>query len=116
MTDSQRSDCDDIITTATIAAGAVGLSPIPGSDSAPLIAIQTTMILSLSGVFDMTFTKANAINLAKTFIAENIGKYAVSQVMGLIPFAGSAIKGAVAAKITESLGWQVARDFDRQSN
>ena len=51
------------------------MSPIPGSDAGPIIAVQTTMILSLSEVFDVTFTKSCAVNLAKTAIAEHIGKY-----------------------------------------
>ena len=116
MTDAQREECDDIITTATLAAGGVGLSPIPGSDSVPLIAIQAAMILKLSGVFDLTFTEANATNLAKTYFAQKFGHYAASQLVGMIPIFGSVIKGGVAAKVTESLGWQVARDFDKQSS
>lgn len=116
MTYSQKNKCEDIINTATLAAGATGITPIPGSDAAPLAAIQVTMILALSDVFDVMFTKNCAMNLAKNAIAENIGKYTVSQILGIIPFLGNAAKGAVAATITNELGWNVARDFDRQSD
>lgn len=115
MTNEQKNKCGDIIDIAVVAAGATGFSPIPGSDAGPIVAVQTTMILALSEVFDVTFTKSCAINLAKTTIAENVGKYAAGQLIGLIPFGGNLIKGAIAAGITENLGWHVAKDFDRQS-
>ena len=114
MTYAQRKECEDIIEVATVAAGATGFLPIPGSDAGPLAAIQVTMILALSDVFDVMFTKNCAINLAKNAIAENIGKYTVAQFLGWIPFGGNAIKGTVAATITNKLGWNVARDFDYQ--
>lgn len=115
MTSEQRDKCEDIIHLAAVATGATGLSPIPGSDAGPIIAVQTTMILSLSEVFDVTFTKSCAVNLAKTAIAEHIGKYTVSQILGIFPGLGNLAKGTIAATITESLGWQVANEFDRQS-
>ena len=114
MTKEQREKCETIINTAMVSAGAIsGLSLLPGSDATPLVGIQTTMIVAISSVFGVTFTNSCAVNLAKTAIAENLGKYLASQLIGWIPFAGNFIKGGVAAAITEELGWEVARDFDR---
>ena len=113
MTKEQKEKCEVIINTAMVSAGAIGgLSLIPGSDAGPLVGIQTTMILAISSVFGVTFTKSCAINLAKTAIAENLGKYAVSQLIGWLPV-GNFVKGGVAAAITNELGWEVARDFDK---
>ena len=115
MTISEKTQCENIIHTAALAAGATGISPIPGSDSVPLAAIQTTMILALSAVFKVTFTKECALNLAKQQMAEHIGKYAVSQFIGIIPGLGSIVKGGVAVAITETLGWEVAYYFGRMN-
>ncbi len=115
MTSSQKSKCEDIINAATVAAGATGLAPIPGSDAGPLLAIQVTMIVALADVFNLAFSKAYAWNLAKTQLAEQGGKYVAGQIAGIIPVVGTIAKGSVAAGFTRALGWSVAEDFALQS-
>lgn len=115
MTESQNTKCHAIIHTASASAAAVGALPIPGSDCVPLVAIQTTMIIALGEVFNIKFTKSYAESLAKTALAEQAGKYIAGQLLKLIPFAGSATNAAIAAAITEAIGWEIADDFDERS-
>ena len=116
MTQEQKEQCQVIIHSAATAAGGVGLSPIPGSDSAPLIAIQTTMIVALGRVFNVKIDKSYATSLAKTAIVGQIGKLVASQLLKLIPGLGSVANAGVAFSLTEVLGWDTAEDFCEMAN
>ena len=111
MTQEQKEQCQVIIHTAATAAGAIGLSPIPGSDIAPLIATQTTMIIALGRVFNIKIDKSYAVSLAKTAIMGQVGKLVASQLLKFIPGLGSVANAGVAFSLTEMLGWDVAEDF-----
>ena len=111
MTENQRSKCQYIIHSAATAAGAIGLSPIPGSDIGPIMAVQAGMILGLAKVFGITLTDAAAAQVAKTFVVGNLGKMIASELTKLLPFIGSAVCGTVAVALTEALGWETAREF-----
>ena len=113
--ESYESKCEAIIHTASVACGAVGVSPIPGSDALPIMAIQTTMVLSLANVFGIGIDRSFAMAMVKEQVAKQAGKMIASQLTKLIPFVGSAINATVAAGITEVLGWDVAREFYRKS-
>ena len=111
MNQEQKESCQKIIHSAATAAGGIGLSPIPGSDIAPLIAIQTTMIIALGRVFNVKIDKSYAASLAKTAIVGQIGKLVASQLLKLIPGLGSVANAGVAFSLTEVLGWDVAEEF-----
>ncbi len=117
ITSEQRGRCHAIIPTASASAGAVGggLAQIPGSDSVPLCAIQSTMIAALGRVFglELTDTMARAALLATPTA---IGGRLLSQfLLGWIPVAGNIINAGTAASITEALGWALAEDFARET-
>lgn len=115
MTDSQKTKCQYIIHSAATAAGAIGLSPIPGSDIVPITAVQAGMILGLAKVFGISITEAAAQQSAKAFVVGNLGKMIASSLSKVIPILGSPVCASVAVALTEALGWETAEDFAKQA-
>lgn len=119
LTDSQKTKCNAIIHTASVAAGGVGtgLAQIPLSDNAIITPIQITMIVSLAAVFDIRLTEGAAKGILAGFATSFIGR-GISQILfGWIPGLGNAINTATAAGITEAVGWMaVAHFFSLQQN
>ena len=107
MTDDQVVKCNVAIHTASAAAGAEAFIPIPGVDAVPITATQITMIIALGKVFDQKITESAAKEVigaaASTFVGRSLVK--------LIPIAGWAASAAVAAGVTEAIGWTAAVDF-----
>lgn len=114
-----KNKCHKAIHTATIAAGASGLIPIPVADTVPISAAQVAMIVALGKVFDIPISDSVAGAIMKVGIAQTTGRAVVSGAFKAIPgigtLAGVAIGSTTAAAITEALGWMVADDFYRIS-
>lgn len=117
MTEKQRKECHAIIHTASAAAAGVGagLAQIPGSDNALLTPIQLTMTISLGKVFDIQLTETTAKAALGSVAASTIGRTVSQVLVGWIPGFGNAINATTAAGLTESMGWMLANDFDKQS-
>lgn len=117
ITSNHRAQCHVIIHSAGASAGAVGagLAQIPGSDSVPIGAIQTTMTIALGKVFGLELTDSMARAAMASVATTTIGR-AVSQfLIGWIPVAGNIINASTAVSITEALGWALAEDFARET-
>lgn len=115
MTNKQRKKCNSIIHITAVAAGSIGagLAQIPGSDNAIIVPIQVTMTISLGAVFGVDLDESSAKAVLATATATQTGR-AISQffISGL-PIAGNIINAATAIVITESIGWAVAKTFDK---
>ncbi len=111
MTEDQIVKVNAAIHTASVASGAAGAIPIPIADAVPITAAQVTMVLALGKIFDQELTDAAAKGIigaaASTFIGRNVVK--------LIPVAGWIASAAVAAGVTEAIGWTVAVDFAKNA-
>ena len=111
MTDDQVTKCNVAIHSASAAAAAEAFIPLPGVDAIPITATQITMVLALGKVFDQKVSDSAAKGIigaaASTFVGRSLVK--------LIPIAGWAVSAAVAAGVTEAIGWTVAVDFAKQS-
>lgn len=107
MAEDQIVKCNMIIHTAAVASGVAGVIPIPVADALPITAAQVTMVLALGKVFNQNITDSSAKGLigaaASTFVGRNLVK--------LIPVIGWGVSAAVAAGITEAIGWTIAVDF-----
>ena len=107
MSSKQLKECNIAIHTASVAAGASGALPLPGVDAVPISTAQVTMIIALGKIFDQKLSESTAKGLlsatASTFVGRNLIK--------LIPVAGWVASAAVAAGVTEALGWTIATDF-----
>lgn len=121
MTTDQKVKCHGAIHTASAAAAGIGagLAQLPGADCAALVPVQVAMILALGAVFNIPLTES----MAKTVLSESVatmgGKVAAKVItnvlVGWIPGVGNGVNAAVAAGITESLGWLIAKDFEREA-
>lgn len=104
---SKMGKVHSVIHTASASAAGVGagLAQLPGSDSVPIVGLQTSMIVAIALIHGHAITKATAISLLGTFTATMTGR-AISQLLvGWIPGIGNAINAATAASITELVGW-----------
>lgn len=111
MNNTQEKRCAMIIHSAAVTAGGIGALPVPGSDAAGLLGVQTAMVLALAEVFGIPLTQTMAQHAAKQAIVSSAGKLIATNLTKMIPVAGSIICGSVAAGLTEAFGWQQAREF-----
>lgn len=107
MREDQLVKCNLAIHSAATASGAAGAIPIPVADAVPITAAQVAMVLALGNIFEQEITESVAKGLigaaASTFVGRNLIK--------LIPVAGWVASAAVAAGVTEAIGWTIAVDF-----
>lgn len=112
MTDEQITACNVAIHTASIAAGAAGVIPVPVADAVPISGAQVTMAIALGKVFDQKLEDSAAKALIGTAASTFVGRTLVK----LIPVAGWLASAAIAAGVTEAIGWTLAVDFAKQYN
>ena len=84
MTNKQYDDCQIIIHSAAVAAGAAGALPVPGSDAVVIVAAQTGMIIALGKVFGVKMTKSAAEAMALTVVAKNAGRLIAGGLMKFV--------------------------------
>lgn len=111
----EKSKCNYVIHTAAVAAGGIGIAPLPGADIVPICAVQVTMILGLARIFNIAITKEVAEAQAKAYMVGNFGKLLAGELSKLVPVLGSATNATVAVGLTEYLGWETAEDFYKKS-
>lgn len=111
MSDDQIAACNVAIHTAAVAAGTAGAIPIPVADAIPISGAQITMAIALGKIFDQqlseTAAKALISAVASTFVGRTIVK--------MVPVVGWVVSAAVAAGVTEAVGWTLAVDFAKKS-
>jgi GTP-binding protein Era len=107
--------CEYIIHGAAVSAGAVGLSPIPGSDAPALLGIQISMLIALGSTLQIPMTEHFAKSLAKNALAQQAGKMLAGQLAKAIPFIGSVANAGVAFGLTETLGWDFVNEYSKQT-
>lgn len=111
MTSKQLKDCNIAIHTAAVAAGASGAVPIPVMDAIPISTAQVTMVIALGKIFDQKLTESAAKGMVSAMVSTLVGRSLVK----LIPVAGWIASAAVAAGVTEAIGWSVAVDLAKKS-
>ena len=113
---TNRSKCAAIIHSSSAAAAAVGagLAQIPVADSTILVPIQTAMITAIGKIYGLQLTETMCESLSATQLSSMAGKALAKTLVSWIPGIGNAINGAVAASITEGLGWLVVDSFEKQ--
>ncbi|MDN6011613.1 MAG: GTPase [Lactococcus lactis] len=104
-----------IIHTATVAAGTVSASPIPFSDAAMLVPIQTTMITGLYKANGKNISQGIVQGMVKATIISGFGKSAAGNLIKFVPGVGTVVGGAlnatVAIAFTEALGFAVSNEL-----
>ena len=107
MTTEQIAKCNAAIHTASVACGAAGAIPIPIADAIPISAAQITMVIALGKIFDQEITES----VAKGAIGAAAATFAGRNLVKIIPIAGWIVSAAVAAGVTEAIGWMIAVDM-----
>lgn len=108
-----------IIHTASVAA-ATAASPIPFSDAALLIPIQTTMITGLYKANGANISRGVVDGALKATIVSSLGKSLAGNLLKLIPgvgtIAGGTLNAGVSVAFTEALGFAVVSEFRGADN
>ena len=109
-----------IIHTAATAAAATAASPIPFSDAALLIPIQTTMITSLYKANGANISRGVVDGALKATMVSGLGKSLAGNLLKFIPgvgtIAGGTINATVSVAFTEALGIEVVRKLRGADN
>ncbi len=118
MTKEERIACNGIIHTFSTMAGAVGagLAQVPVSDSAIIAPIQLSMTISLGKVFGINMDQSIAKSTLATTASTMVGRTVSQVLIGWIPGIGNVINATTAAGLTETIGWILADEFERQSS
>lgn len=111
MTSKQLKECNIAIHTATAAAAASGAIPLPGVDAVPISTAQVAMVIALGKTFDQKLSESAAKGMLSATVSTFVGRNLIK----MIPIAGWVVSAAVAAGVTEALGWTVATDFAKMS-
>lgn len=110
MTKEQIAQCNVVIHTAAVAAGAAGFIPVPVADAVPISAAQVAMVVGLGKIFDQTITDSAAKGLIGAAASTLVGRSLVK----MIPLVGWVASASVAAGVTEAIGWTIAVDFAKR--
>lgn len=111
MTPEEYERCSSVIHGAAIECGVIGAIPIPVADAIPISLIQIHMIHSIGEIFGEDFSEETAKKLLETVAATLVGR----SLTKVIPVAGWFISAAIAAGITEALGWIIANDMTKRT-
>ncbi|HEM4815013.1 TPA: GTPase [Streptococcus suis] len=109
-----------IIHTAAAAAATTAASPIPFSDAALLIPIQTTMITALYKANGANISRGVVEGSLKATMVSALGKSLAGNLLKLIPVAGTVAGGTLNAGVsiafTEALGFAVVGELRGADN
>ena len=110
-----------IIASFTVAAAAIGASPIPIADWFILTPIQLGMAGALAAIYGIFKTKEElmacikslGINLAVSGVGRGIGSL-LKLIPGIGTIAGMVLDGTVSAVATSALGWGLQQLFEKE--
>lgn len=110
--DTKKESATTLINQSSIAAAAVGATPIPFSDAALLVPIQVRMVSKIIDVYGVTGLASISTALVGDVIITQIGKSIVGGIIKCFPLigpiAGGVINASVASGITFALGQAVS--------
>jgi uncharacterized protein (DUF697 family) len=110
--DMKASKSHQAVATAALSAGGVAAVPIPFADALAIVPIQVSMIAGITAIFGLPLTEGFLSSLVVSVLGGGggvfLGRTIVTNLLKLIPGAGSAIGGvigaATATAITTALG------------
>jgi GTP-binding protein Era len=102
-----------VIVRASSAAAAIGLTPLPFIDFIPLVALQISMVLSISRIYAHRITLARARELLATIGIGALGRTLFYELSKLGGPPGWMLAAAVAAGTTGALGYAASMWFER---
>lgn len=98
------------------AAYAVVPIPVPGSTTAGLVALETTMVHAISRIYGQDLDMKDAAALVSGLqVAGGALKTIAREAVGYIPGVGWLVRGAIAAAAIEAIGNTVIQMFERRN-
>ena len=111
-----RPSAQAAIHTASVAAATVSASPIPFSDAALLVPIQTTMITAIYKAYGREISEGIIKGAVTATTASAFAKSLIGNVIKMVPIlgtaAGSVLNAGVAVGFTEAIGFSIANAFE----
>ena len=101
------------ISGAAVTSGLIGMVPLPIIDFAPLIVVQSSMILSIARIYDYEITLERAKEIVATFGLGLLGRTLFQQLSKFGGLPGDILAGIIAASTTAVMGIAAIRWFER---
>lgn len=115
MTTEQREKCKVTIHSHATIMSAANLVPIPAVGIAADMTGMVTMTMALGAIFGISVTAESAKNAALAAFKRQLAKQAGKQIIKIIPVAGWLISAGMTFALVESVGWEMAARFYRES-
>ena len=116
MTSTEKILCNSIIHLTSVAVGGVGagLNKNSVSDTIIITPIQLAMVVALGKVFGFDIDQSVAKAKLTSELGAVVGKPVAQLIGSWVPGVGNIVNGVTAMSITEVIGWNVAKEFERQ--
>ena len=101
------------ISGAAVTSGLIGMVPLPIIDFAPLIVVQSSMVLSIARIYDYEITLGRAKEIVATFGLGLLGRTLFQQLSKFGGLPGDILAGIIAASTTAVMGIAAIRWFER---
>lgn len=102
-------EAHNLVLGYTAGCALAGASPLPLSDTLVITPTQVAMLCAIGKKYGLNFENSVLVELATSVLAANIGKMIATNLIKLVPIAGSFIGGAisvgVAGVITYGMGF-----------
>ena len=101
----KENEAREIVNLSSVAAGGVGVIPIPFADAIPISGIQLNMIYQINEKFGVELDAKTVITgLGSVIGASMVGRTVASNLLKFVPILGSAAGIGTAAAITKAMG------------
>jgi len=94
-----------ILAASGAAASAGGINPVPLSDSAVIVPVQTALAVRLAKIYGFNATTNAAMALLKSQLVSLAGRQLAASLTKLVPVVGQLINASVAGAITAGFGF-----------
>ena len=94
-----------ILAASGVAASAGGINPVPLSDSAVIVPVQTALAVRLAKIYGFNATSNAALALLKSQLVSLAGRQLAASLTKLVPVVGQLINASVAGAITAGFGF-----------
>jgi uncharacterized protein (DUF697 family) len=111
--DRKRDRATALVKAATGTATAAGASPIPFSDAAVLVPLQAGMMASVAHTYGISLKRSTAASLAATTAATTAGRSIVTNLIKMVPGAGTAVGGTISAGVAGTLTYAMGMAWIR---
>jgi uncharacterized protein (DUF697 family)/GTP-binding protein EngB required for normal cell division len=88
---------------AALTAGGVGVSPIPFSDAALIVPIQTAMVVRILYIYGINLPSGTAASMFGGLGVQALGKYVTGSLIKFIPGIGNIVGGMINASVAAGL-------------